>query len=312
MKIINSFFCLFALFIIVGCSEDYPLKHELYKKVVYLTRAADNSGLKDEGVDYAYEWDTIYVSVSVGGTYPTDKDIVVTFKEDDEAISVYNKREKSSTEIQYRHLSPDVYAYPQENTTIKAGKPTAVYPIYVRPETLHCDSLYIIPVNIASVSAYEMNTKDTVLLVHINLINKYSGKYYMYGTKTKFTEDGTKKDSLSTQYRLPRKAVATNKNTIRLFNESTETDKNLAANAFTITVNEADKSLTFASWNKDKFEIISGTGVYLPEMKIFEIKYEYRLDGTRYRIEGYLYKIPDTTVEQEAIDDWIKEHTSQH
>ena len=89
MKTIKYIFCLAVILMTVGCSEDLPINEEQYKKVVYLTRAIDE--VKNEYVNYAYDRDTVYISVSVGGTTHTDRDTRVTFREDDEAIARYNK-----------------------------------------------------------------------------------------------------------------------------------------------------------------------------------------------------------------------------
>lgn len=297
MKTIKYILCLAVVLTAVGCNDDLPINEEQYKKVVYLTRAIDE--VKNEYVNYAYNRDTIYISVSVSGTAHTDRDIRVTFREDDDAIARYNKRNLSSTDIQNMHLPSSAYEYPQEDIVIKAGENTAIYPVYIYPENIHCDSLFMIPVSIASVSAYEIRTEiDTVLLAKINTINNYSGKYHIRGTIT----------NLQTEYKqsydMPRNLVATNKNTVRIYHEAPETKNYLQSSTLTISVND-DKSLVFAPWNS--FNITGGGGSYLPEMKLFELWYEYISDGVTYRVEGYLYEVPETEIGQEDIDDWIDE-----
>lgn len=298
MKTIKSILCLAAVALtIVGCDDDLPINKEQYKKVVYLTRAIDE--VKNEYVNYAYERDTIYISVSVGGTTHTDRDIRVTFREDDEAIARYNKRNLSATDIQNLHLPKAVYEYPQEDVVIKAGENTAIYPVYIYPENIHCDSLYMIPVSIASVSAYEIKTEiDTVLLAKINTKNNYSGKYHIRGTITNI-ETGYQQS-----YDIPRNLVATNKNSVRMYHQSPETKNYLQTSTFTISVND-DNSLAFATWNT--FRITDGGGMYLPKMKLFDLWYEYASGDETFRVEGYLYEIPETELEQEDIDDWIDE-----
>lgn len=297
MKTIKSILCLAIVFMAVGCSEDYPLNKEQYKKVVYLTRAIDD--VKEEYVNYAYDRDTIYISVSVSGTTYTDRDIRVTFKEDNEAISIYNKRNLSSADIQNLHLPKAAYEYPQEDVIIKAGKNTAIYPVYIYPERLHCDSLYMLPVSIKTISAYELKDDiDTVLLARVNTVNNYSGKYHIRGSIINL-ETGNKQS-----YDMPRKLVATNKNSVRVYHEVPETKTYLQSHTFTISVN-GDNSLIFAPWNR--FELTDGGGTYLPNMKLFDIWYEYTSGEEKYRVEGYLYEVPETEIEQENIDDWIDE-----
>lgn len=298
MKTIKSILCLAAVALtVVGCDDNLPIDKEQYKKVVYLTRAIDE--VKNEYVNYAYDRDTVYISVSVGGSTHTDRDIRVTFREDDEAIARYNKRNLSATDIQNRHLPTAAYEYPQDDVVIKAGQTTAIYPVYIYPENLHCDSLYMIPVSIASVSEYEMRTEiDTVLLAKINMVNSYSGKYHIRGSIINLETESKQ------AYDVPRNMVATNKNSIRGYHESPETKNYLQTSTFTISVND-DNSLVFAPWNT--FDITTGGGTYLPKMKLFDLWYEYTSNNVKYRVEGYLYMVPETELEQEEIDDWIDE-----
>lgn len=297
MKIIKSTLCFIVVMAIAGCSEDYPLKEEQYQKFVYLSRAVDNE-LKTEYVNYIYEQDTMYVSVSVSGSVTSSKDIKVTLQEENGAISNFNKLNLSPSDIQYRHLPEGAYTYPFSDVTVKAGETMAMFPIYVYPELLHCDSLYLLPFSIESVSLYEKKIKkDTVLLAQISVENKYSGTYYMHGIKTE-VETGS-----SSNYQLYRTAVATNKSTIRIFQEVNETKNYLQSHTLTLSLNE-DNTVTFGTWNK--FDLISGSGTYLPEMKLFDIKYEFMENGKKYRVEGYFYKRPKTELEQEDIDDWIR------
>ncbi len=298
MKTIKSILCLAAAALTIGgCDDNLPIDEEQYKKVVYLTRAIDE--VKDEYVNYAYDRDTVYVSVSVSGTTHTDRDIRVTFKEDDEAITRYNKRTLSAADTQNQHLPAAAYEYPQEDVVIKAGENTAIYPVYIYPEYLHCDSLYMIPVSIASVSAYEMRTEiDTVLLAKINLVNNYSGKYHIRGSIINLETESTQ------SYDVPRNLTATGKNSVRMFHQDPETKTYLQSSTLTLSVNE-DKTLSFAAWNT--FDITDGGGTYLPGMKLFDLWYEYTSGGVNYRVEGYLYQVPETELEQEDIDDWIDE-----
>ncbi|MDL2212936.1 DUF1735 domain-containing protein [Bacteroides sp. OttesenSCG-928-D19] len=298
MKTIKSILSLAVVALaMAGCSEDYPLKEEQYKKVVYLTRAIDE--VKHEYVNYAYERDTVYVSVSVSGSKYTDRDIRVTFREDDDAIPAYNKRNLSASDIQNRRLPAEAYEYPQKDIVIKAGETTAIYPVYIYPKKLHCDSLYMIPVSIESVSAYEMRTNiDTVLLAKINMVNNYSGKYHIRGTITNLEAGSVQ------AYDVPRSLTATNSNSVRMFHEVPETKTYLQTNTLTISVN-SDQSLSFNTWWS--FDLTSGGGKYLADKKLFDLWYEYKVGNVSYRVEGYLYEVPETELEQEDIDDWIDE-----
>lgn len=297
MKIIQSVLCFMAVFVIAGCSE-FPINEEQYDRIIYLSRANIDL-VKDEYVNYAQEKDTLYVSVSISGSHYPDKDIQITLQEEEGAIDKYNKENLSASAILNRHLPQSAYEYPQTNVTIKAGQATGLYPIYIYPEKLHCDSLYMLPFSIESVSSYEKRTKiDTVLLVRIKLLNEYSGDYYMNGTmKNLNTKSGA-------PYLIHRTLTATNGNTVRLFHDANENLDNLQSKTMTLTVNEQDHTVTMASWNK--FELKEGGGTYLPDLQLYDIWYEYTQDGVDYRVEGFLYKIPKTELKQEDIDDWIR------
>ena len=183
MKTIKTILCLVAICILAGCNE-YPIDEEQYDRFIYPTRSIDL--VKNEYINYSYDRDTMYVSVSISGSKYSDKDVRVILREENGAIDLYNRQNRSALDIQFRHLPNSAYAYPQTDVVIEAGKSTGVFPIYVYPEQLHCDSLYMLPFSIDSVSQYEKRTKiDTVLIARINLINEYSGNYYINANKKK-------------------------------------------------------------------------------------------------------------------------------
>jgi hypothetical protein len=301
MKTIKLFLCFIAALLISGC-EDYQIDKEQYDRIIYLTRSIDL--VKNEYINYSYAWDTIYVSVSISGSQYPNKDIRVTLQEEYGAIARYNNENLSVSDIQFRHLPVDAYEYPQTDVVIKAGQSTGVYPIYIYPDKLHCDSLYMLPFGIADVSAYEKRTKmDTILLARINVVNEYSGNYYMNGTKKDLGNNS------EAPYLMYRTLTATNANMLRMFHESNENKDYLQSTTMTLTVNEADNTVTMASWNE--FDLKDGGGKYVPELKIFDIWYEYSQGDANYRVEGFLYKVPKTELEQEDIDDWIRKETDR-
>lgn len=300
MKIIKLIFCLTAVYFLIGCDNDYPLKKEQYDKFIYLSRVEKKNELKlyDEHVNYEYDRDTVYVSVSVSGTEPSGKNVTVSFKEVDEAISVYNNLNLSTADIQYRHLPEEAYEYPASDIILKSGEYKALYPIYVYPEYLHCDSLYLLPISIETVSEYGIREgNDSVFLAHVSPVNDFSGDYYMDASIT------NKEEEYNASYQMFRTAVATNKNTIRIYHESAENKQYLQSNTMTITIND-DNTVTFGSWNE--FNLTGGSGTYLPKMKLIDFEYKFMNGDKEYLVEGYFYKRPITELEQEEIDDWIR------
>jgi hypothetical protein len=302
-NIILFSFASVLLLAMTGCDAESPMDKDLYPQKVYIVGAKDK--IVDRDLDIGLLQDTISVSIAVSGSRASAQDVVVSVEEAYGAIEYYNERELSAEVTHYQKLHSDIYTYPQSKVTIKAGEIYNTYPVYIQPATLHCDSLYMLALQLKSPSAYELNEEDSVALVRINLTNQYSGLYYMDGLiKNTVNPD----DSLS--YKMPRTAVATdNGNTIRIYHYNNEFHNGDAndyrpTHTFKITVND-DNSLTLVAW--DQFDLVNGGGRYIPEWKTYDIWYEYNAEGTVYHVAGYLYKERKTSEEQRLIDNWIEE-----
>jgi hypothetical protein len=283
-----------------GCEEDSPMEKELYPQKVYIVGAGDQ--VIDRYVDLGKSSDTISISVAVSGSLPLSKDVTVTLDENPDEITLYNERNVSGEDVQYQKPDDAIYGYPLDQVTINAGQIYNTYPIYIEPATLQCDSLYLVPLRLSSISDYELSDNDTTVLVRLNLVNKYSGLYYVDGVLTNTTNPGE-----SMVYKMDRNLVATdNGSTVRMFHYNNETEDYRPEYTFIISVNEADSTLTFASW--EQFQIYDGEGMYYPGIKLYDFWYEYDNNGTRWRAEGVLYKERTTTKEQEELDDWLEEH----
>jgi hypothetical protein len=288
----------------VGCDVESPMDKDLYPQQVYIIGAPDK--IVDRDLNIGDLQDTISISVAVSGSRPSSQDVTVTVGEDKDAIANYNRKNLSALVTQYRQLAPSVYSYPAKDLTIKAGQIYNTFPIYIKPATFHCDSLYMLPLKLTSTSAYKLNNTDTVALVRINMTNKYSGLYYMYGVIRNTTNS---KDTLV--YKMSRNLLATdNGQTVRMYhynNEFVQGDNKdyRPSHTFKIKVN-ADNSLSFTTW-KD-FQIINGGGKYYPELKMYDMWYTFNDNGVIRKTVGYLYKARKTTAEQRVVDDWIEEH----
>jgi hypothetical protein len=294
---------LLALGLLTACDVDAPLDKDMYPQVVYIVGAADRIVYRD--LDIGKTTDTLSVSVAISGSRPLSQDVTVTVDEDPDAIEWYNSRELSAEQTHYRKLADDIYSYPQEQVTVKAGSVYATYPIHVNPASLHCDSLYMLALRLTSTTAYELAEEDTVALVRISLMNAYSGLYYLDGM-IKNTEDSN--DSLV--YKMPRNLKATDDgHTVRLYhynNEYAVGDANdyRPTHTFKMTVEE-DNTLTFETW--DAFGLLDGGGVYHPELKLYDLWYTFNSNGVIWKTEAFLYKERKTDEEQRLIDDWIEE-----
>lgn len=289
----------------VGCDQESPLSKDLYPQSVYIVGAADKIVDRDLNIaDTPY--DTVSISVAVSGSRPNANDVTVTVGEMDTAITIYNTKNLSGTATQYRKIASSVYTYPSKSVTIKAGQVYNTLPIYIKPASFQCDSMYMIALRLTSTTAYSLVKTDTVALVRLNMVNKYSGLYYMNGVIRNTTNP---KDTVI--YNMARNLQATDDGkTVRMYhfaNEFTQGDINdyRPTNAFKITVN-ADNTLTLTTWQN--FDIKTGGGVYYPSLKLYSIWYTFNDKGVIRKTVGYLYKATKTTAEQKVITDWIEDH----
>jgi len=291
--------------LVVGCDQESPLSKDLYPQSVYIVGATDKIVDRDLNIgDTPY--DTVSISVAVSGSRSSTKDVTVTVGEIDTAITIYNTKNLSGTATQYRKIADSFYTYPSKSLTIKAGQVYNTFPIYIKPASFQCDSLYMIALRLTSTTAYSLIKTDTVALVRLNMMNKYSGLYYMKGVIRNTTNP---KDTVI--YNMARNLKATDDGkTIRMYhfaNEFTEGDINdyRPTNAFKITTN-ADSTLTLNTWKN--FDLKTGGGLYYPSLKLYYIWYTFNDKGVIRKTVGYLYKATKTTAEQKVIDDWIEDH----
>lgn len=301
-------FPLFLTILIAGCNVESPIEKDQYPQKVYIVGAKDQIVNRD--LDIGKTQDTISISVAVSGSLPSSQDVTVDIKEVPEAITNYDSKNLSTEEVQYRQLNKTLYGFLLDHLTIKAGSVYNTYPIYIKPATLHCDSLYMLAFQLNSTSAYNLTKDDTVALVKINLMNKYSGLYYVDAVLKNTTNPS---DSLV--YKMSRTLAATdNGTTVRMYhyaNEFHAKDINdyRPTNCLKISVNETNNTLTFTTW--DKFKIYEGGGTYIPSLKLYDFWYTYDNNGTKWKAYGYLYKVPETSEAQRIIDNWIEDKRSK-
>ena len=288
------------LMLFAGCEkETSPMDIDLFPSKVYIVGARNQ--LIERDIDLGNLIDTIAISVAVSGSRPLSKDVTVTISENIDEITLYNQRNVSGEDVQYQKLADSIYSYPLEQLTIKSGEVYNTFPIHIDPASLQCDSLYMIPMRLNSISDYELSDNDTAVLVRLHLVNKHSGLYYVDGT-LKNTTNTTD----SVMYKMARNLVATdNGSTVRMFHYNNETEDYRSTHTFKITINN-DNSLSYSTW--DQFEIYDGGGLYYPEVEVYDFWYEYNNNGTRWRAAGFLYKERKTSAEQEELDDWLDEH----
>ena len=162
---------LLLLVVLSSCDYESPLDKEQYKKTLYLIGASSNLVTKE--LAYSSEVQEGFITVGVSGSLLIDGNVDVTLESHNSVIDWYNKKFKFlATDIKYQGLATSAFEVPSYTTTLKAGETYARVPFKVKTEGLECDSLYAITFKIASSSAgYEINQKDSALIVSFNLVN---------------------------------------------------------------------------------------------------------------------------------------------
>ncbi len=294
---------LLGAMLLTACDDEAPMERSLYPETVYLVGAKDKIITRE--LNLGYDQDTVYASVAVSGTLPTEKNVIAEVEQIPEAILRYNDRELGTNDVLYQNLPADIYSIPDPAVTVPAGEPYGTLPIYIEPATLHVDSLYMIALKLKSTSDFALTKTDTVVLMKFNIVNEYSGLYYM---------DAIIKDvanpSDSVTYKTSRNLQAVRDGrTVRMYHMQNEWSKGATDYrpnyCFNITVND-DNTVSLSTW--DKFKILGYEGVYHPDMKVYELWYKFEENGVTKTCRGFLYKERKTDDEQRIINDWMDEH----
>ena len=303
MKKIAFFSMTLLIMCMAGCDNKIPMEEDLWSETVYLVGAKDK--IIDRSLNIGYEKDTIYTSVAISGSLPTKENVIVTIEESPSSIDEYNRKERGSDDILYRTLADGIYSFPQENVKVNKGEVYGTYPIHIDPSTLHVDSLYMLALKLSKTSHFELAKEDTVVMIRLNLMNDYSGLYYMDGV---IKPADNPKDSII--YKSPRTLQAVvDGNTVRMYHQKNEWSKGSTDYrpdfCFNITVN-SDNSVTLKPW--DKFKLISGGGKYYPEMEVYDLWYTFEEDGIQKKTRGFVYKERKNDDEVRKINDWMEEN----
>lgn len=299
-----AFFLISLLVIsLAACNNKIPMEEGLWPETVYIVGAKDK--IIDRSLNIGYEKDTIYASVAISGSLPTKENVVVTLVESPQTIEEYNRKERGSDDIMYRTLAEGIYSFPNENVEVKKGDVYGAYPIYIDPSTLHIDSLYMLAFKLKETSRFELAKEDTVVMIRLNLMNDYSGLYYMDGVIKPVNDPN---DSIV--YKSPRTLQAVvDGNTVRMYHQKNEWSKGSTdyrpGFCFNITVNP-DNSVTLKPW--DQFKLISGGGRYYPEMEVYDLWYTFEEDGVQKKTRGFVYKERKNDDEVRLINDWMEEN----
>ncbi len=250
-----------------GCNEGSPMDEEQYMKQVYLVGIAEEGGMINREIDLGNAEVETFFSVAASGSLNPSEDVHVYLEEDEEAVETYNKKFRSSTDVQYQKLPSRFYSIASMNCVIKGGDSYVRLPVQIHTEGLDCDALYALPLRVKSCNEYAVAKSSTAVLMAIKLVNAYSDNYMYTGTsKNQSTQ-------ITSSFSLMRAAVAVDKNTLRIYHTGTEKLDYVDSTGLTITVN-SDNSLSIAGWKN--LQVVSGSGIYDPTTSTFSFEFEYK------------------------------------
>jgi hypothetical protein len=187
------------LFGAVACNENKQFGEELYKKVFAIV----SSGIYNV-FEIEHSLDTIestgYISISMGGTNPTEMDTRITLFENTDLLGRYNRGNYDVETEKYARLLPaEHYTIDSYDVTVPAGQREARLPIKIRSEGLSPDSIYFISLKVKDYSNYEVNPDKADVLYRVFIKNFYAVQkspgtsYNMKGKIDDGNEIGTKR-----------------------------------------------------------------------------------------------------------------------
>lgn len=269
------------MIILSSCDYENPLDKEQYKKTLYLIGASAN--LQTKELVYSDEEQEGFITVGVSGSLLVDQEVTANLVSHNSVINWYNKKFKFlATDIKYQPLASQFYEIPSHSTTLHPGETYARLPFKVRTKGLECDSLYALTFKIDSSSDFEINQKDSALIVTFNLVNQYSGNYIFKGLRHELDADGNDV-SLASITGL-RTLKATNERAVRFYHEQ-QAEKVGNNKEYGIVMSmDANDQVTMSAW--EDFNLIESTCSYDKETKVFTVSYKYRLSDKTYRMEG--------------------------
>ncbi len=198
----NRVWCAIMLTISMqSCKNDEVFEKEQYKNVFALISASDNVSRKFHKLG---EESTGYVAASLGGTEPTEKDIIVKLVQDPSLIDAFNRTNYDTDVSKYvRPLPTSKFDIESYQFTIAAGDISGRLPIRIRPDGLSPDSSYFIPLRVESYSSYESNSEKSFILYQVRTKNQWAqadgntiynmrGKYRVQGASYELEMPGTK------------------------------------------------------------------------------------------------------------------------
>ncbi|MDR2473237.1 MAG: DUF1735 domain-containing protein [Tannerella sp.] len=182
----------FPLLAAISCDRDGVFTKEQYKNVFALVSENDNVSRKFHDLEQPES--VGYISASMGGTNPTDKEVKIQLVEDPSLIHDFNV---ASFDVDVSKYYPQMPAnkYDLESTTlvIPAGEISGKIFVKIRPEGLSPDSAYFIALRVTSYNTYECNPDKSFILYRVRTKNRYAlgdGTTY-YSMRGRLTMSGS-------------------------------------------------------------------------------------------------------------------------
>ncbi|MDR0574857.1 MAG: DUF4361 domain-containing protein [Tannerella sp.] len=157
-----------------SCNVNSVYEVEQYKKIIALVSNADYNVFPV--VHDLEEPETVgYVSISCGGTNPTDRENRILLALDKGLFDNYNMLNFDMDYEQFANLLPEnKYTIGSYEVVIPAGERYGRMAIRIRPDGLSPDSTYFIPLKVKSTSAYEVNLDKSSILYRVLIKNRWA------------------------------------------------------------------------------------------------------------------------------------------
>lgn len=285
MRSIYILISTFLFLLFTGCENTSPMDSEQYKKEVYLVGAYEYV----RALDIMYTGDKpseTYITVTTSGSLNLDKDVKVELEIDEKIIDSYNELFFGILNLEkyYIPLEREKYNIPSLNNVLiehRNGFSKNV-PIFIETTGIDPDALYVIPIQIGSVSEYSVNRTGEKMLVKLNMVNLFSAQYSMEGT----TVSGDKAPLLIHKVK---NLKAVSKQSVRMFlGTENENKTNLSTKSIVLTIRETPLSetkdmfpVTITAWDNQTLEIADGIGTYDAKEEVFDITYSVISDGIK-------------------------------
>jgi Domain of unknown function (DUF1735). len=280
-----------------ACDQYEVFEKEQYKNVFALISETDNVYRKF--FDLRRSESTGYISFSMGGTNPTDRDLTINLLEDPSYIEAYNKANFDMEIDKYaRPLPASMYDISALQCVIPAGADGVSIPVKIRPQGLSPDSTYFIAVRVDNYSDYELNPRKNHILFSVRLKN-----YYARGDRsTSYTLMGLKREGNNPEIMVPgtkiMEPLAANKVRIMAGNEVYSSSLATFINYAMILEIGDDNKVTISSYQNLDVVQIDGDPEYpnifridddgFSTYKTFLLHYQYTLGGVTYTMKEEL------------------------